>query len=115
MSFFSLPSVSSLSSVSKILDFNPQLSTSLFPPQVQIGIKAFNQAAGVAGQFGIKIPTSDDLLKMANGEIDKVLGGIKGSDIYKQASQAVTKILAGADANGNIDPQKLLNSIDWLL
>lgn len=79
-----------------------------------MGIKAFDTAAGVAGQFGIKIPTSDDLLKMANGEIDKVLGGIKGSDIYKQASQAVTKILAATDG-GNVDPQKLLNSIDWLL
>lgn len=94
-----------------VLDFNPQLSPSLLPPQVQMGIAAFDQAAGVAGQFGIQIPTSDDLFKMANGEIDKVLGGIRGTDIYQQASTQVTKLLSG----GTLDPEKLLNSIDWLL
>lgn len=79
-----------------------------------MGLKALDTASGVAGNFGVKIPTSDDLLKMANGEIDKVLGGIKGSDIFKQASSAVTKIIAGSEG-GVVDPEKLLNSIDWLL
>jgi len=79
-----------------------------------MGLKVLDTASGVAGQLGVKIPTSDDLLKMANGEIDKVLGGIRGSDIFKQASSTVTKILAGTEG-GKVDPEALLNSIDWLL
>ena len=76
-----------------------------------MGIAAFDVGAGIANQLGIKVPTSDDLFKMANGEIDKVLGNIKGTDIFKQATAIVDKLIAG----GETDPLKLLNSLDWLL
>lgn len=68
----------------------------------------------VADALGIKIPKPDDVIKMATGELDKVLQGVKGSDVYKQASDVVTKILAGN--NGGLpDFKTILNSLDWLL
>ena len=78
----------------------------VMPPQVQMGYQ-------VANALGIKVPSPEDVMKMATGEIDNILQGVKGSDIYKQASDIVTKVLA--NTHGNLDPKTLLNSLDWLL
>lgn len=102
---FSIPGIDKLSSVTKVLDFNPASALPfVMPPQVAMGYE-------VADTLGIKLPKPEDILAMATGELDKVFQGVKGSEIYKQASDIVTKVTTG----GLTDPKELLNSLDWLL
>lgn len=97
----------------EILNFNPQLTSLVLPPQVQAGIKIFDQASGIAGKFGIKIPTSKDLLGVAQGKLDKFLGGIRNPLLQK--FDKVTGQLPGLLEKYQGDAEKVLQSIDWLL
>lgn len=97
----------------EVLNFNPQLTSLVMPPQIQAGIKIFDQASGIAGKFGIKIPTSKDLLGMAQGKLDKFLGGVR-NPLLKQVD-GVTAQLPGLIKKFEGDASKILNSVDWLL
>jgi hypothetical protein len=102
---FSIPGLDKIKEVTSVLDFNVSAMPFVMPPQVAMGYE-------IADTLGIKVPKPEDILKMATGEIDNILQGVKGSEIYKQASDIVTKVLSGGIPS---DPKELLNSLDWLL
>lgn len=89
----------------KVLDLNPGLSPFKYPPQIQAGIK-------VASVFGIKVPTEQELIGLANGKIQTVLGSLK-----RPLEQAITvvegKLQTVTKAAGTVE--EVLNKIDWLL
>lgn len=97
----------------EVLAFNPQLTSLVLPPQIQAGIKLFDTASGIAGKFGVKIPTSKDLLGIAQGRIDKQLAGIR-NPLLKQVD-GLTAQVPGLVKKYEGDVQKILTSVDWLL
>jgi hypothetical protein len=94
-----------LGNVREILSSNPQLSPFQFPPAVQ-------QAVDVAKGLGINVPPPEELTKLANGEIDKLLG-----TLGKDASSVLDIVdsVLGRVTKKSEDIQTLLNSISWLL
>lgn len=88
-----------------VLDLNTQLSPFTFPPQVQAGLE-------VANQLGIKVPSSDDLTALAQGQIDKYLGGL-----LEDANGVLDTIdgLLGKVTTLEGDLQDELSKLTWLL
>lgn len=107
MSFFSgldiAKKVSSVTdNVRSVLEINPQLSAFAMPPQVQMGITALNAV-------GIKVPSQDELLGIAQGKLDNVLGGLR-NQATEILDKYTGKILAGTQS-----AEEILQKIDWLL
>ena len=94
-----------IGNVREVLSSNPHLSPFIFPPAVQ-------QAVDVASKFGIKVPTAEELTKIANGEIDKLIGtlGKDVSGVLDTVDSILGKVVKKAGTT-----QELLNSISWLL
>lgn len=87
----------------KVLDTQPHLSAFTFPPIVQKGVD-------IAGKFGVKVPSSDELVKLANGELDKLYGKVR-TPILKQLSALETQI-KGLEG---LKPEEIIKKIEWLL
>lgn len=92
----------SVSGIRKVLDLNPQISPFKFPPQVNMGIQLLNQV-------GIKVPTPDELIGLAQGKIDMVLKGVR-----RPILDALGKV--EGDLLGKLGGvEGILSQIDWLL
>jgi len=93
---------SAVSGVREILSFNPQISPFKFPPQVQMGIELLNG-------MGIKVPSPDDLIGLAQGKIDMILKGVRAPvlDILGKTEQQLADKLTAAE--------EVLQKIEWLL
>lgn len=94
-----------ISNVREVLSSNPHLSPFTFPPAVQQGIV-------IAEKLGIHVPSEDELLSLANGEIDKLIGTL-GKDV-SGILDTVDSLLGRVTKKAG-DAQQLLNSISWLL
>lgn len=94
-----------ISGAREILSSNPHISPFTFPPQVQ-------GAIAVANQLGIKVPTEAELVKLANGEIDNILGGL-GKDLSSVLDTVDSEL--GRVTKKAEDVQEVLNSLSWLL
>lgn len=92
----------SVSGVREILSFNPQISPFKFPPQVQMGVELLNGG-------GIKVPSPEDLIGLAQGKIDMILKGVRAPllGILGKTEQQLTDKLATAE--------EVLQKIEWLL
>lgn len=92
----------------KVLDFNPSLASFAFPPQVAMGLKVANIASDALG-LNLKVPTEGDLKAMAQGKIDKILGGIRRPvlSVLDKLEGGFTKKIGSA--------QEVLSKLDWLL
>ncbi len=87
----------------KVLDLQPQLSGFTFPPIVQKGID-------IAGQFGVKVPTAEELTGLANKEIDKLFGKVR-EPILKQLA-ALDTAIKGLEG---LEPKDIIKKLEWLL
>lgn len=87
----------------KVLDLQPQLSGFTFPPIVQKGID-------IAGQFGVKVPTAEELTGLANKEIDKLFGKVR-APILKQL-EALDTAIKGLEG---LEPKDIIKKLEWLL
>jgi len=87
----------------KVLDLQPQVSGFTFPPIVQKGID-------IAGQFGVKVPTAEELTGLANKEIDKLFGKVR-APILKQL-EALDTAIKGLEG---LTPQEVIKKLEWLL
>jgi hypothetical protein len=88
--------------VRNVLEINPQLSAFTMPPQVQMGITALNAV-------GFKVPSQEEILKIAQGKLDGVLGGLRNK-ATSVLDKYTGKILAGTQS-----AEEILQKIDWLL
>lgn len=86
-----------------VLDNAPQVSGFTFPPIVQRGID-------IAGQFGVKVPTAEELTGIANKEIDRLFGKVR-EPILKQLA-AVESALKGLEG---LEPKDIIKKLEWLL
>ncbi len=116
-------SLGSVTKVRSLMNFNPLASGLMFPPQVSMGLKV----AGIAGNaFGIKVPSEQELIGLATGEVNKVLGGIRNpvnkllGDVENTIGSVDSKI-SGITNNETINklkdlaPDEVLSHIEWLL
>lgn len=116
-------SLGSVTKVRSLMSFNPLSSGLLLPPQVSMGLKV----AGIAGNaLGIKIPSEQELVGLATGEVDKILGGIRAPigralDDIEGTLKSADSAIAGISNNETINKLKglpseeVLNAIEWLL
>lgn len=116
-------SLGSVTQARSILSMNPLAAGLVFPPQVSLGLKA---ASTIGGFVGLKVPTESELIGMATGQVDKLLGGIRSPisrslDQLEGSLKSVDSAIAGITNNETINKLKglpteeVLNSIDWLL
>ena len=113
----------SVSQVRTLMDFNPLASGLVFPPQVSLGLSVATQ---IGGAFGVKVPNEKELVALATGQLDKVLGTIK-SPVEKLLGDIETTIggvdgrIAGITNNETLNklkglaPDEVLNRVEWLL
>ena len=87
----------------KVLDIQPQVSGFVFPPIVQKGID-------IAEQFGVKVPTAEELTALANKELDKIYGKVR-EPILKQLA-ALDNAIKGLEG---LEPKEILKRLEWLL
>lgn len=108
-------SLGSVSKVRTLLDFNPTSMGLVFPPQVTMGLE-------LAKAVGIKVPTEKELLGLATGKIDKLLGGVRGD--IKVGLDGLESLINGApgklrdlvpDSLKGLSQEEILQSISWLL
>lgn len=94
----------SISGFRQVLNANPQLSSFILPPQVQLGIK-------VANAVGLKIPTPDDLLGLVNKQITTTLGDIRkpATGVLDSVEGIIKKVPS------ELTEETLINSIKWLI
>lgn len=94
----------------EILEYNPSLMSLALPPQVSMGLKI---ASEVGGMVGVKIPNEDDLRNLAQGQVDKILGGIR-KPILAQLANLEGELQGTVDRLSQLNPEEVLKSIDWL-
>ncbi len=108
-----------ISQVRTLMNFNPLASGLVFPPQVSLGLKG----AGLIGKaLGIKVPNEQEIIGMATGKIDKLLGGIRGKvgttldkleGYLKLPPSKIQELIPGSIKGKN--KEQILDAIDWLL
>jgi hypothetical protein len=99
-----------VSNARSMLEFNPQLSAMILPPQVSMGLKL---ASTIGGQLGVKIPSEKELLNLAQGKVDNILGGIR-EPILKQLNAVESEVKRIEDKLKGLSPEEAIKSIDWL-
>ena len=116
-------SLGSISKVRDLMDFNPLASGLVFPPQVSLGLAV---AGTVGDAFGIKVPNEKELIGLATGQLNKVLGDIKApvdkllGDLESTIGGIDSRI-AGITNNETLNklkglaPDEVLDKIEWLL
>ena len=116
-------SLGSISKVRDLMDFNPLASGLVFPPQVSLGLAV---AGTVGNAIGIKVPNEKELIGLATGQLNKVLGDIKApvgkllGDLESTIGGIDSRI-AGITNNETLNklkglaPEEVLNRVEWLL
>lgn len=101
-----LDSTGSVSGFRKVLELNPSAIAFRFPPQVEMGLKVAREVNKAVGS-PLKVPSSSDLQKLAKGELDLLLKGVRNLSTTSETA----KNQQGVPAEG----LELLNKISWLL
>jgi hypothetical protein len=101
-----------VSGFKKVLELSPGALPFVMPPQIQMGLLAAQKASGLINSLtgsSLKVPTAADLQKLATGEVDLILKGIR-RPVLDQLAKARKDVLKSAE-----DVTEALNRIDWLL
>lgn len=94
----------------EVLEFNPSLMSLALPPQVSMGLKA---ASVLGGLVGVKVPSEDDLKNLAQGKVDKLLGGLR-KPVLAQLAKLEGELSQVESRLSQLNPEEILKSIDWL-